>query len=121
MEGVVLSLTPYRVSRPESMKSRRQDTFLPAFHSRLKLPDPIQALESIQDRKAVPRTNSQLPNPQKCQNLEKKVMGNARKSYINININIQHPTFTKINKQGRLALAEGGSSSRNIRPKTGQG
>jgi hypothetical protein len=74
------------------MKSRRQDTFLPAFHSRLKLPDPIQALESIQDRKALPRADSQLLNPRKCQTLEKKVMGNAGKSNIQHQHQHQHPT-----------------------------
>lgn len=57
-EEVVLSLAPYRASSPESMKSRRQDSlYFPAFHSRSKSPGPIQALESIQGRKAVPRTN----------------------------------------------------------------
>lgn len=57
-EGIVLSLAPHRASSPESMKSRRQDSlYFLAFHSRLKSPGPIQALESIQGRKAVPRTN----------------------------------------------------------------
>jgi hypothetical protein len=125
LEGVVLSPAPYRASSLESMKSGRQDGVYFPLKVKITWSNTSSGIHSIPEGDTKNQLTTSKPsenkNKNKNKNLEGKVMGNAGKPNINININIQHPTFTKINKQGRLALAEGGSSSRNIRPKTGQG